>query len=226
MMDDHTVAGRIAALRASLPEGVELVAVSKFHPADAILEAYNAGQRIFGESRAQELSDKAAALPKDISWHFIGHLQTNKVRPVVAVASMIQSIDSERLLLAVEQEALRRGRSVEVLLQLHVAREETKFGLTPDEAMELAERVGPELSAAKIAGVMGMASNTPDDPERISADFAAIRHAFEALAAGPMAGNPAFRIISMGMSDDRDAAIAAGSTMVRIGSDIFGPRQY
>ncbi len=221
-----SIAGRLKAVRDSIPEGVELVAVSKFHPVDAIREAYAEGQRLFGESRAAELSEKASLLPDDIVWHFIGHLQTNKVRQVVGSASVIQSIDSERLLRAVDAEAAKQGRHIDVLLQLHVAAEETKFGLTPDETFDLAERVAPELKAVTVAGVMGMASNTPDDPARIASDFEAIRATFDRLAAGPMAGNPRFTVCSMGMSDDRDAAIAAGSTMVRVGSDIFGPREY
>lgn len=221
-----SVAGRLDSVRASLPPGVELVAVSKFHPAAVVMEAYEAGQRIFGESRAAELAEKAATLPADIVWHFIGHLQTNKVRPVVRVATVIQSIDSERLLRGVDAEAERQGRHIDLLLQLHVAAEETKYGLTPDEALDIATRVVPSLRAVTVTGVMGMASNTPGDPARIAADFAAIRDTFDRLAAGPMASNPRFTVISMGMSDDRGAAIAAGSTMVRVGSDIFGPREY
>lgn len=220
------IADRLKSIRDTLPEGVELVAVSKFHPAEAIKEAYDAGQRIFGESRAAELTDKAAKLPDDIVWHFIGHLQTNKVRPVVAAASVIQSIDSERLLLAVDREAEKQGRHVDVLLQLHVAAEETKFGLTPDEAVELATRVVPHLKAVTVTGVMGMASNTPDDKARIAADFRTIRDTFDRLAAGPLSGEPRFTVCSMGMSDDRAIAIECGSNMVRIGTDIFGQREY
>ncbi|MCM1028383.1 MAG: YggS family pyridoxal phosphate-dependent enzyme [Pseudoflavonifractor sp.] len=219
-------ARRLEAVRATIPRGVELVAVSKFHPAEAIREAYDAGQRLFGESRAAELTQKAAILPPDIIWHFIGHLQTNKVRPVVATASMIESIDSERLLLAVDAEAARQGRKIDILLELHVAAEATKSGFTPDEAMEIAARVIPTLKATKLRGVMGMASNTPDDPERISADFHLIAETFSRLKAGPMASDPTFTIISMGMSDDRDEAIRQGSTMVRVGTAIFGPREY
>ena len=221
-----SVAERLIGVRMSIPEAIDLVAVSKFHPKEAIMEAYGAGQRLFGESRAAELAEKAADLPADIVWHFIGHLQTNKVRQVVSSASVIQSIDSERLLRAVEAEAVKQGRRIDVLLQLHVAAEETKFGLTPDEAYDLAQRVAPELKAVTVTGVMGMASNTPDNPARIASDFQAIRAAFDRLACGPMASNPRFAVCSMGMSDDRDLAIEAGSTMVRIGSDIFGPREY
>lgn len=221
-----SVAGRLEAVRDSIPEGVELVAVSKFHPADVIREAYAAGQRLFGESRAAELAEKAALLPDDIVWHFIGHLQTNKVRQVVGCADVIQSIDSERLLRMIDAEASRQGRHIDVLLQLHVAAEETKFGLTPDEAYDLAARIVPELKAVTVTGVMGMASNTPDNPARIASDFATIRATFDRLASGPMAAEKRFTVCSMGMSDDREAAVAAGSTMVRVGSDIFGPREY
>lgn len=220
------IAERLKSIRDTLPAGVELVAVSKFHPAEAIKEAYDAGQRIFGESRAAELTDKVAKLPDDIVWHFIGHLQTNKVRTVVAAASVIQSIDSERLLLAVDREAEKQGRHIDVLLQLHVAAEETKFGLTPDESIELATRVVPQLKAVTVTGVMGMASNTPDDQQRIEADFRAIRDTFGRLAAGPLSDEPRFTVCSMGMSDDRSIAIECGSNMVRIGTDIFGQREY
>ena len=136
-----SIADRLKSVKQSIPSGVELVAVSKFHPASALMEAYDVGQRCFGESRAAELAEKAAMLPDDIVWHFIGHLQTNKVRRVVGCAHMIQSIDSERLLMAVEAEAVRQEKHIDVLLQLHVAAEETKFGLTPDEAYDLAVRV-------------------------------------------------------------------------------------
>ncbi len=216
----------LKALGSALPEGVVLVAVSKFHPVEALREAYDAGQRIFGESRANEMASKAAALPDDIEWHFIGHLQTNKVRTVVPHASLIHSIDSPRLLDAVDAEALREGRRVKVLMQLHVAKEETKFGFTPDE---LTEYLTPErveaLRATDIVGVMGMASNV-DDEERIRRDFRDIRTTFDTLKAGVFAGKPEFSIISMGMSHDWPIAVAEGANMVRIGTTIFGEREY
>ncbi len=221
------ISENLRRVRASLPqEGVTLVAVSKFHPAEAVREAYDAGQRIFGESRAAELTAKVSLLPDDIVWHFIGHLQTNKVKAVVAAADVIESIDSERLLRRVDEAAAALGRRVKVLLQAHVADEETKFGLTPDEMLSM---VTPELlgslRAVTIVGVMGMATNT-DDEERVRADFIALRRLFETLREGPMAGNPDFTVLSMGMSQDRDIAIAEGSNTVRIGTDIFGPRVY
>lgn len=220
----HSIGETIKSLHRELPEGVELLAVSKFHPAEAVMEAYGAGQRAFGESRAQELQAKAPALPQDISWHFIGHLQTNKVRQVVAHAAVIQSIDSLRLLRAVDAEARRAGRTVDVLLQVHVAREETKFGFLPEELEEAAAEAA-EMEGVRLTGVMGMASNT-DDMERVRDDFRAIRGCFDRLAAGVMAGRPEFATVSMGMSHDRSLAVECGSTMVRIGTDIFGERVY
>ncbi|WP_297070647.1 YggS family pyridoxal phosphate-dependent enzyme [uncultured Duncaniella sp.] len=221
-----TVSQRLLELRKSIPEGVELVAVSKFHPSEAIMDAYGAGQRVFGESRALELEAKAGELPADIDWHFIGHLQTNKVRKVVAHASLIHSIDSERLLRAVDDEAAKAGREPGVLLQLHVAKEETKFGFTPEELLDF---VTPELlaslKAVEIRGVMGMASNV-DDEDRIRSDFREIRTAFDSLRAGVFASSPSFSIVSMGMSHDWPIAVEEGGNMIRVGTSIFGEREY
>lgn len=214
---------RLEKIRATLPQGVSLVAVSKFHPAEAVLEAYAAGQRLFGESRAQELTAKAATLPADIRWHFIGHLQTNKVKPVVAAASLIESIDSERLLMAVDREAERQGKRTDVLLQVHVAREETKFGFSPEELLDLIRRrVFESLKAVHICGLMAMASNT-DDTDRVRDDFmkvAALRD--EVMRIAPDLRG--FDILSMGMSHDYMTAIECGSNMVRVGTAIFGER--
>lgn len=214
---------RLEKIRATLPQGVSLVAVSKFHPAEAVLEAYAAGQRLFGESRAQELTAKAATLPADIRWHFIGHLQTNKVKPVVAAASLIESIDSERLLMAVDREAERQGKRMDVLLQVHVAREETKFGFSPEELLDLIRRrVFENLKAVHICGLMAMASNT-DDTDRVRDDFmkvAALRD--EVMRIAPDLRG--FDILSMGMSHDYMTAIECGSNMVRVGTAIFGER--
>lgn len=214
---------RLEKIRATLPQGVSLVAVSKFHPAEAVLEAYAAGQRLFGESRAQELTAKAATLPADIRWHFIGHLQTNKVKPVVAAASLIESIDSERLLMAVDREAERQGKRTDVLLQVHVAREETKFGFSPEELLDLIRRrVFENLKAVHIYGLMAMASNT-DDTDRVRDDFmkvAALRD--EVMRIAPDLRG--FDILSMGMSHDYMTAIECGSNMVRVGTAIFGER--
>lgn len=211
-------------LRNSIPEGVELVAVSKFHPVEALREAYDEGQRVFGESRANEFVEKANVLPADIDWHFIGHLQTNKVRQIIPYVSFIQSIDSEKLLRLIDAEARRVGRKVNVLLQLHVAEEETKFGFSPEELCAL---VTPglvnELEGVEIAGVMGMASNV-DDESRIREDFHRIRETFDKLRGTVFAGKEGFTVVSMGMSHDWRIAVDEGSNMVRIGTDIFGER--
>ena len=208
-----------------LPEGVELCAVSKFHPADAVKEAYDAGQRIFGESRVQELLEKVKVLPSDIKWHFIGHLQTNKVRQLIGLTSLIESVDSIRLLDLIDKESERAGVITNVLMQLHVAREETKFGFYPEELLEYFSARGFEkLKATHICGVMGMASNT-DDLERVRNDFHIIADTHKRiLATAPDLRN--FDIISMGMSGDWAIAVEEGSNLVRIGTAIFGSRQY
>lgn len=223
----QSVASRLEAVAGSLPQHVSLVAVSKFHPAEAIRQAYDAGQRIFAESRVQEIVAKIPQLPADIRWHFIGHLQTNKVRQIMPHVSLIHSIDSIRLLRIVDSEAARIGRTVDVLLQVHVAREETKFGFTPDELLaELPAQWQPaDTPSVRVRGVMGMASLT-DDNSRIAADFSEIARVFRELREGLFAGVATFDTISMGMSDDFGIAIDAGSTMVRIGTDIFGAREY
>lgn len=220
------IKNNIRSLRSSVPDGVELVAVSKFHPAEALMEAYDAGQRIFGESRAMELSAKAMELPEDIEWHFIGHLQTNKVKKVVAHASLIHSIDSERLLRAVDDEALKLGRHIGVLLQLHVAKEETKFGFTPDELLEfVTPQLVDSLKSVSIRGVMGMASNV-DDESRIRDDFRQISSTFRRLKESCFASDGDFSIISMGMSHDWPIAVEEGGNMIRVGTSIFGEREY
>lgn len=219
-----TIGKRINDIKASLPKGVTLVAVSKFHPVEALQEAYDCGQRAFGESRANELVAKASALPHDVEWHFIGHLQTNKVRTIIPHASLIHSIDSEKLLRLVDSEARRIGRTVDVLLQVHVAREETKFGFTPQELDDLAASgIIPSLGNIRVRGVMGMASNV-DDETRIRQDFRDIARAFDNLR--KTTGIETLDTISMGMSHDYMTAIAEGSTMVRIGTTIFGEREY
>lgn len=215
----------LGEIRSTLPQGVELVAVSKFHPADAVREAYDAGQRIFGESRINELCDKITALPDDIQWHFIGHLQTNKVRRLVGTRriALIESIDSERLLRLVDEESARAGIISRVLLQVHVAQEETKFGFLPDEMLDFfRHRAFESLKATHICGIMGMASNT-DDNTRVAADFRLIADIKEQIGAlcPDLRG---FDILSMGMSHDYQIAVEAGSTHVRIGTAIFGER--
>lgn len=220
------VAENIREIKQGLPEGVTLVAVSKFHPAEMIAEAYAAGQTCFGESRVQELAQKVPALPAEIRWHFIGHLQTNKVRQLLRLRpAMIESIDTERLLRAVDAEAERQGFTARVLMQLHVAAEETKFGFSPDELTAFFHDGGYQsLRATHICGVMGMASNTNDEA-RVREDFARIRATFAAIRSlcPDLRG---FDTVSMGMSHDYHLAISEGSTMVRVGTAIFGDRQY
>lgn len=220
------IAENIAAINSTLLDGVQLIAVSKFHPAEAVMEAYDAGQRDFGESRVQELSAKSPRLPDDIHWHFIGHLQTNKVRQLIPHVDTIQSVDSIRLLKLIDSEAARIGRSVNAMMQVHVAREETKFGFTPEELVaELTPELLDSLHNVTITGVMGMASNT-DDTDRVEADFEALANVRRILQEGVMADNSDFRHLSMGMSHDYLLAMKHGATMVRIGTDIFGERQY
>lgn len=221
-----TIAENIRKIRESLPEGVTLVAVSKFHPAEAIQEAYEAGQRNFGESRVQELAAKVPQLPGDINWHFIGHLQTNKVKQLLQLRpALIESVDTERLLDVIDREAVKLGVTVRVLMQLHVAREETKFGFSPDELMQyFADRRFESLQATHICGVMGMASNT-DDQTRIADDFNLIATTFRDICT-QCPDLRGFDTVSMGMSHDYPLAVDCGSTMVRVGTAIFGERQY
>ncbi|MDE5655624.1 MAG: YggS family pyridoxal phosphate-dependent enzyme [Muribaculaceae bacterium] len=219
------VADNLSAVLHTLPEGVQLVAVSKFHPVEALQQAYDAGQRLFGESRVQELTEKRRHLPADIRWHFIGHLQTNKVRQLIGNVDMIESVDSDRLLRLIDKESAAAGVVTRVLLQVHVAAEETKFGFLPDELLEWFRSGGyTTLKATHICGLMAMASNTDDD-ERVRADFRAVA----GLMARIKAENPdlrGFDILSMGMSHDYQLAIAEGATHVRVGSAIFGERKY
>lgn len=221
-----TIAENIRRIRESLPSGVTLVAVSKFHPAEAIQEAYSAGQRNFGESRVQELAAKVPQLPDDIDWHFIGHLQTNKVKQLLQLRpTLIESVDTERLLDVIDREAAKLGITARVLMQLHVAREETKFGFSPDELMQyFADRRFERLQATHICGVMGMASNT-DDRARIADDFNLIASTFRNICA-QCPDLRGFDTVSMGMSHDYPLAVDCGSTMVRVGTAIFGERQY
>ena len=219
------IAERLNSIKSTLPEGVELVAVSKFHPVAALREAYNAGQRVFGESRVQELVDKIQEMPDDTRWHFIGHLQTNKLKYLIGNVSLIESVDSLRLLEMIDDLSFRKGVITRVLMQLHVAAEETKFGFTPAELIDwFATRGFESLKATHICGLMGMATNTDDD-ERISSDFRTVAETRKRIieVAPDLRG---FDILSMGMSDDYQAAIAEGSTHVRIGSAIFGQRVY
>lgn len=226
MADYNYIAQQLRQVVGSIPQGVELVAVSKFHPVEALQVAYDAGQQRFGESRVQELLAKQQQLPNDIEWHFIGHLQTNKVRSIVGRVSLIESVDTVRLLEIIDRESERAGVVSRVLLQLHVAQEETKFGFSVEELMEyFNSRSFEHLKATHICGLMGMASNT-EDVDRIRADFDAIANCFHAIRNDASLGLRGFDTLSMGMSDDRDIAIAAGSNLVRVGTAIFGKREY
>lgn len=219
-----TIAQRLDNILATLPAGVRLVAVSKFHPAETIREAYDAGQRCFGESRAQELQAKYQQLPQDIEWHFIGHLQTNKVKYIVPFVSLIHSVDSVRLLDEIERQAERVGRVVDCLLEVHVAQEDTKYGFSLDDCREFctAENVAtyPHI---RLRGIMGMASNTDDDGQ-VKREFAQLKQLFDEVR-GNMS-DASFDTLSMGMSHDYLMAVEQGSTMVRIGTTIFGERVY
>ena len=220
-----TIQQHIASIRQTIPAGVTLICVSKFHTNEAIMEAYNFGERDFGESRVQELLPKYETLPKDIRWHFLGHLQTNKVKHLVSFVHMIHSVDSLRLLETINREAEKIGRRVKVLLEVHVAKEESKSGFTPTELLSIANSLIDSSSHSlypwvEICGIMGMATNTEDDSEWRRC-FREIKSLASHLS--PMASSPE---ISMGMSDDYLMAIEEGSTMIRIGSTIFGERQY
>lgn len=224
-MDADGIKQRLHAIEATLPQGATLVAVSKFHPAEAIAAAYSAGQRDFGESRTQELTAKAKTLPPDIRWHFIGHLQTNKVRPTVKDAWMIQSVDSLKLLEAIDREALAQGKVMKVLMQVHVALEETKFGFLAEEIIDyFRNRRFEQLKATHICGLMAMASNT-DDTARIESDFLTVANLHNKIK-GLCPDLREFDTLSMGMSHDYQIAVQCGANMVRIGSTIFGERQY
>ncbi len=220
------VAEEIIKLREEIPEGISLVAVSKFHPASMIREAYDVGQRLFGESRVQELLEKIPLLPEDIEWHFIGHLQTNKVRQLIGKVALIESVDSEKLLALIDSESRKAGVVTNVLMQVHVAAEETKFGFLPEELMSyFKDKRFENLTNTHICGVMGMASNT-SDMSRVRADFAEIRRIFREISEDNSLGLRGFDRVSMGMSHDWRIAVEEDSTSVRIGSLIFGEREY
>ena len=216
----------IREVLATLPAGVRLVAVSKFHPVEALQEAYDGGQRIFGESKVQEMTAKHEQLPADIEWHFIGHLQTNKVKYIAPYVSLIHGVDSYKLLLEINRQGQRVGRTIPCLLQLHVAQEETKFGFSLDECQQLLEEgEWCTLPYVSIRGLMGMASNT-DNMVQVRQEFATLGKFFSQVREKYFSDRPEFRELSMGMSDDYPIAIEEGSTLVRVGSRIFGQRVY
>lgn len=216
----------IQAIKAGLPEGVRLVAVSKFHPIEALQDAYDGGQRIFGESKVQEMTLKYEALPKNIEWHFIGHLQTNKIKYMAPYVALIHGVDSYKLLAEINKQAAKAGRIIPCLLQIHIAQEETKFGFSTEECRAMLEEgQWRQLDHVQIAGVMGMATNTEDETQ-IRREFSTLSAFFQEIKEAYFKEVSSFKEISMGMSDDYPLAIEEGSTLIRIGSRIFGARKY
>lgn len=222
----QSIEERYKSVLAQIPAGVKLVAVSKFHPVSLIKEVYDAGQRVFGESRVKELLDKERCLPDDIQWHFIGHLQTNKVRQIIGKTALIESVDSERLLILIDEESRKKGIVTDVLLQLHVALEETKFGMSEDELIDfLASGKYEVLSNVRLRGLMTMATNT-EDMDRVKKDFATASRVFRKVKEQYKDSLPLWDTLSMGMSGDWPLAVEEGANTIRIGSSIFGEREY
>ena len=223
---DYDVAGKLREVKSNIPEGVTLVAVSKFHPNEYIEAAYAEGQRVFGESHEQELSKKYDTLPKDIQWHFIGHLQTNKVKYIAPYISMVDAVDSLKLLKEINKHAAKHDRVIDVLLELHIAQEATKYGLTIDACRQLLDDgEWRNLNNVRICGLMMMASNT-DDENQIRSEFMQAADFFDEVKAKYFADSAAFCQRSWGMSHDYKIAVECRSTMVRVGTTIFGPRVY
>jgi pyridoxal phosphate enzyme (YggS family) len=223
---DYDVKKNLHEVLADLKEGVRLVAISKYHPAEYVMAAYEEGQRIFGESHEQEIRQKHEALPKDIEWHFIGHLQTNKVKYIAPYISMVEAVDSLKLLREIDKQAARCNRVIKVLLELHLAEEATKYGLTLDDCRQLlADGEWRQMEHVRICGLMMMASNV-DDEQQIRREMQTARDFFDEVKAAWFADSDDFRERSWGMSDDYPIALQTGSTMVRIGTSIFGPRVY
>jgi len=220
------IQAEIQAIKNGLPERVRLVAVSKYHPIEALQEAYDAGQRIFGESKVQEMTQKHEALPKDIEWHFIGHLQTNKIKYMAPYVTLIHGVDSYKLLAEINKQAAKVNRVIPCLLQIHIAQEETKFGFSTDECRAMLESGEWKiLDNVRIAGVMGMATNTEDE-KQIAQEFETLARFFRETKETYFKDRPYYKEISMGMSDDYPIAIGHGSTLIRVGSKIFGARIY
>lgn len=223
---DYDVKGNLREVLGNLPDGVRLVAISKFHPNEYIEAAYEEGQRIFGESHEQELAKKVESLPKDIEWHFIGHLQTNKVKYIAPYIAMVEAADSLKLLKEINKQAAKHDRVVKVLLELHIAEEETKYGLTLDACRQLLEEgEWREMKNVQICGLMMMASHI-DDESQIAAEFDTAAKFFDEVKEKYFADDDAFCERSWGMSHDYQIAVKHGSTMVRVGTTIFGPRVY
>ena len=221
-----TIQQNIESLRKQLPTQVRLVCVSKFHPNEDVLEAYDCGERIFGESKVQELCGKYESLPKDICWHFIGHLQSNKIKFIIPFVSLIHGVDSYKLLTEIDKQAAKVGRNVNCLLQIHIAQEETKFGFSAEELLQMLE-VGEwiKLKNIQICGLMGMATYT-DKREQIRTELIGLKTLFDQTKSLYFSEESSFCELSIGMSDDYQIAIEEGSTLVRIGSLIFGQRKY
>lgn len=216
-----TIAENLQKIKNTLPENVSLVAVSKTHPTEEILEAYDAGQRVFGENKVQEMTEKYELLPNDIEWHMIGHLQRNKVKYMAPFVSLIHGVDSLKLLVEINKQALKNNRVIKVLLQKYIAEEESKFGMGAEEIEDILSNHAQDLSNVEIVGLMGMASFT-DQQEVVRQEFKTLKSTFDRLSKN----YPKLTILSMGMSGDYPIAIEEGSTMVRIGSAIFGQRNY
>ena len=222
----YDVKGNLHQVLSRLPQGVRLVAISKYHPNEYIEAAYDEGQRVFGESHEQELRLKHESLPKDIEWHFIGHLQTNKVKYIAPYVTMIEAVDSLKLLREIEKQAAKCDRVIDVLLELHIAEEATKYGLTPDDLRQLlADGEWREMQHIRICGLMMMASNV-DDEQQVRGEFQQAKQLFDEVKQQYFADCDHFCERSWGMSDDYKIAVTEGSTMVRIGTTIFGPRIY
>lgn len=211
-------------LRQNLPPGCKLIAVSKTKPVEQIMEAYQEGQRLFGENKVQELVPKFEALPKDIEWHMIGHLQSNKVKYIAPFVSLIHSVDSDRLLEEINKQAAKAKRTIPCLIQVHIAEEETKFGFSPEEVVQFLQSAGfAELKNIIVRGLMGMATLT-DNTDQIRKEFKDLRKLYETLKTSNFGSNVAMNELSMGMSSDYKIAIEEGSTLIRVGSAIFGER--
>jgi hypothetical protein len=219
-----SIKNNLLEIKATLPDNVTLVAVSKTKPVSDLMEAYEAGQRVFGENKIQEMAEKFEQMPKDIEWHMIGHVQTNKVKFMASFVSLVHGVDSLRLLEEINKQALKNNRVIDCLLQVHIAEEETKFGLSESELNELLQSESfSQLKNIKIKGLMGMATFT-DNQNQIEKEFKHLKSVFDRLSQTQKAGNYEMEILSMGMSGDYQLAIECGSTMVRIGSSIFGTR--
>ncbi|PZX20326.1 hypothetical protein LX69_00323 [Breznakibacter xylanolyticus] len=220
-----SIAENLRHIQSQLTTGVTLVAVSKTHSQEAIMEAYQAGQRIFGENKVQELTTKYEALPKDIHWHMIGHMQSNKVKYIAPFVTLIHGVDSLRLLQTINKEGQKIQRVIPCLLQVHIASEETKFGFSPLEIQAITPSQISELPWIEIQGLMGMATFT-DDNTQVRKEFDTLKQLFDQLKSTLFTNQASFNTLSMGMSDDFHIAIEAGSTLVRVGSSIFGHRDY